>query len=143
VKIKTTATLPDGYKAEIVREDHKPARITVRKGEEKWEVGEAQLDKLPEKVRPEVERLARRNVIWLDTLLTPEMGSAAGSEGTVVGPGATIEDHPLMPGARIEKRLSDMSRQIEELRKKVDRLQPALPTPAEKPDKKAPEGHRI
>jgi len=143
VTIKTTATLPDGYKAEIVREDHKPARITVRKGEEKWEVGEAQLDKLPEKVRPEVERLARRNVIWLDTLLTPEMGSAAGSEGTVVGPGATIEVHPLMPGARLEKRLSDMSRQIEELRKKVDRLQPALPTPAEKPDKKAPEGHRI
>jgi hypothetical protein len=136
VTVKTAATLPDGYKVEIVREDHKPAKITLTRGEEKWEVSEAELDKLPEKIRPEVDRLAHRNPIWLDMLVTPEVGSA-------VGYGAAPEVRPLLPEPRLEKRLNEMGRQIEELRKKIDRLQAPPAKPAEKPEKKAPEGRRI
>jgi hypothetical protein len=141
VTVKTAATLPDGYKVEIVREDHKPAKISVTRNEGdketwKWEGSEAELGKLPEKIRPEVERLVHRNPMWLDIMVAPEVGSA-------VGNGVAPEVRPLLPEPRLEKRLSEMSRQIEELRKKIDRLQAPPAKPAEKPEKKSPEGRRI
>jgi len=142
VTIKTAATLPEGYKVEIVREDHKPAKITVTRNEGdketwKWEGSDAELGKLPEKIRPEVERLAGRNPMWLDLLVTPEVGT-----GNAFW--AAPEVRPLLPEPRLEKRLGEMGRQIEELRKRLDRLQapPAKP-PAQEPEKKAPEGRRI
>ncbi len=42
---------------DIHREGKKPARITVKKGDQKWEINEDQLDKLPEEVRREVQPL--------------------------------------------------------------------------------------
>ena len=91
VTVKTAATLPDGYKVEIMREDHKPAKITVTRNEGdketwKWEGSEAELGKLPEKIRPEVDRLAHRDPIWLDMLVTPEVGSAMGFGAGTRGP---------------------------------------------------------
>jgi hypothetical protein len=142
VTIKTAATLPDGYKVEIVREDHKPAKITLTRGEEKWEVTEAELGKLPEKIRPEVERLARRDVVWLDILATPDAGFAGGFGA--VGPGMAPDVRSLLPEPRLENRLNEMNRQIEELRKQIERLRaPAAKPPAEKPEQNVPGGRRI
>ena len=39
----------------ITKTGDKPAEITVKEGDEKWEVSEKDLDKLPEKVRPYVD----------------------------------------------------------------------------------------
>ncbi len=49
--------LPGNMSITITKTGDKPAEIVVKQGDEKWEVTEKDLDKLPEKVRPFVERM--------------------------------------------------------------------------------------
>lgn len=48
--------LPDNMKVLIERQGKEPAKITVKRGDDSWEVNEEQLDKLPDDVRPIIER---------------------------------------------------------------------------------------
>ena len=41
----------------ISKEGDQPAKIVVKRGDEKWEVTEKELDKLPADVRPHVEHM--------------------------------------------------------------------------------------
>jgi hypothetical protein len=47
--------LPDNVSIAIVRQGNKPAKITVSRGDEKWEVTDGEFDKLPEDLRPMVQ----------------------------------------------------------------------------------------
>lgn len=47
--------IPDNVTISIVRQGSKPAKITVSRGDEKWEVTSDSLDKLPEELRPIVQ----------------------------------------------------------------------------------------
>ena len=47
--------IPDNMTISIVRQGGKPAKITVTRGDDKWDVTEGELDKLPEDVRPIVQ----------------------------------------------------------------------------------------
>jgi len=47
--------IPENVTVAIVRQGNKPAKITVNRGDEKWEVAEDELGKLPEDVRPFVQ----------------------------------------------------------------------------------------
>ena len=47
--------IPDNMTISIVRQGGKTAQITVTRGDDKWEVTEGELDKLPEDVRPIVQ----------------------------------------------------------------------------------------
>jgi hypothetical protein len=49
--------LPDNVSVTIVRHGKEPAKITVSRGDEKWEVSDKELDKLPDDLRPQVERM--------------------------------------------------------------------------------------
>ncbi|MEZ6069044.1 MAG: PDZ domain-containing protein [Pirellulales bacterium] len=49
--------LPEGWRIRIDREGGKPAQITIDRGEEHWEVSEQRLDRLPDDVRKQVQRL--------------------------------------------------------------------------------------
>lgn len=139
VTVKTEATLPDGYKVEIVRKDATPAKITLTHGEEKWEATEGDLGKLPEKIRPEVQRMLPRGLLTLGgTAVLPEPGAVAPNVRS------------LVPDPRVERRLDEITRRLEELGKEFKKFAeqgeqirpPEFPTikpPAEKPAEKKPE----
>jgi len=50
-----TQPLPDNVSVSIVRQGNKPAKITVSRGDEKWELTDGELDKLPDDLRPMVQ----------------------------------------------------------------------------------------
>ena len=57
--------LPDNTSVVITREGDKPAKIVVKQGEQKWEITEDEINKLPESLRPAVEQmLGRGNVTF-------------------------------------------------------------------------------
>ena len=91
--------LPKGVSVSITRSGGEPAKITVKKGEETWEIGEKELDKLPDDVRPHVERMLGRGVLALPGVPPvpvapaivpppPVAPSAAGSAGPPLGRGS-------------------------------------------------------
>ncbi len=135
--VKTEAVLPDGYKIEIVREDQKPAQVTVTHKKEKWQATEPDLSKLPEKVRPEAQRLLHAglgNVFWS---LAPGQGVATFRN---VPPGQAETAPPMPPPGmlnfpgpvwinkgplpalegRLEKQIGDLGRRLDDCRRAVD-----------------------
>jgi hypothetical protein len=122
--------LPGNMSITVTREGDKPAQITVKEGEQKWEVSEKDLGKLPEKVRPYVEQMLGRGPIGFRTFNLPVPAPSTGGVQPGHVPGA--EYHPFVPGD-MEKQLQDMNRQIEQLRKAVDDLRGK---PGHKPEKR-------
>lgn len=55
------SALPDGVKVVIERSGDAPARVTVTRGTEKWEVTEKELDKLPEEFRETVRAMVEKD----------------------------------------------------------------------------------
>lgn len=58
--------LPSNCKISIEKKDDQPARIVVERGDQKWEVTEETLDKLPEDLRPHVSRMLTPGEVFLD-----------------------------------------------------------------------------
>jgi len=90
--------------------DH-PAKISVRRGDEKWELTEKELDKLPADVRPYVEQMLGRGPFGL-------VGNIRAFASPTAS-GRNVFDQPL-PGSgqlegRIEKRLDEMNQRIDKL----------------------------
>jgi len=52
--------LPGNMSISVTKQGEKPAKIVVERGDERWELTEDDLDKLPEDVRPHVERMLGR-----------------------------------------------------------------------------------
>jgi membrane-associated protease RseP (regulator of RpoE activity) len=135
--------LPGNMSITITKTGDKPADIVVKEGDEKWEVGEKDLDKLPEKVRPYVEGMlglaastGAGAMRWI-----PEVTPSSPPE-----PGATMN---MPPGnnreGRIERRLDEMMRHIEKLENELqmrhpDARPPEPPPPPEKNKADAPQG---
>ena len=118
--------LPDNMSITITREGSKPAKITVKEGDQQWEATEKELNKFPDKVRPYVERMLPPGRLGIHTFTLPV--PPPGAEGK---PGIELEHHPFVP-RDMEKQLQDMGRQIEQLRKAVDELH-GKPPAKEKP----------
>jgi hypothetical protein len=110
VSISTVAALPDGYQVAITRESGKPAKIVLTKGKEKWEAVEGDLGKLPEKVRPEVEKMLRA---------TATSGIRAFAVPVAGAPPDAL--HPIVP-QDMERRLQEINRELVQLRKAVEEL---------------------
>jgi hypothetical protein len=91
----------------IRKEGDHPATITVKRGDEKWEVTEKELDKLPADVRPHVERMLGRGPFGIVGNLSPDMMQGIARSGV-----PTLDD-------RLEKRLEEMD-------KRIDRIMRAL-----------------
>jgi hypothetical protein len=104
--------LPEGMSLSITKEGKSPAKIVVKQGDKKWETTEDHLDKLPEKVRPAVERMLGRGPMGIGTFTVPV--PPPGEFNTPLG--VPREFHPLPD---VERRLQDMNRQIEELRRSI------------------------
>ena len=105
--VHITTTLADGSQVEITREDGKPAKVVVTHEKERWEGTSDDLGKIPEKTRPEVERLLNSPMDHVRFFASPT--GMAGAIG--VG------------GPNVERRLNEMQRQIDELKQQVKALQ--------------------
>lgn len=56
-RIRSTNSVPEGVSVTITREGGKPAKITVKRGDDVWNIGEGEVDKLPADLQPHVRRL--------------------------------------------------------------------------------------
>ncbi len=142
--------LPGNVTISITKTGEKPAKITVTRDDEKWEVTEEQLDKLPDDIRSHVERMLGRGAHvffgewpkpggtmqrfdfipdWaVPEQMKPEQPKADGD--------AQPEAKPRMPRERLlERRFDEMQRRLEELRKSIDELREK---PAPSPSKEDP-----
>lgn len=103
--------VPDDLKIHVDKQGKQPAKIIVERGEEKWTVEEDQLDPLPDDVRPHVEAM-------LDRLFVAKpAGDVMFHSHPAPFPGA---DGPLHE--RVERRMDDMNRRLEQLRSELDEL---------------------
>ena len=120
--------LPDNTAVVITREGDKPAKIVVTQGDKKWEITEDEINKLPEPLRGLVEQMLGRGFFGLAGPGLPLPGAERpdARRGDVffsTGPG----------DSRMEKRLDELSRQVDQLRKAVEKMRPAPPPPASPP----------
>ncbi len=121
--------LPENTSVVVTREGDKPAKIMVKQGDKKWEITEDEINKLPEALRPVVEQM-----LGLGPFSFPETSGAL-PEPSPGGPLPLRSEArhgdmlvPALPGeSRLEKRLDDLSRQVEQLRKAVEQSRPAHP----------------
>ncbi|MGD0517249.1 MAG: PDZ domain-containing protein [Thermoguttaceae bacterium] len=148
--------LPGNMSISITKTGDKPADIVVKLDEEKWEVTEKDLDKLPDKVRPFVDRMlglatgiGPGAMRWAPEVFTP---SPQPEPGTPPGPNPSgdprVGQPPFGPGPnlnlppledRIEKRLEEMKRHIEKLENELHERHQDLKTPQPGP---APEKNK-
>jgi membrane-associated protease RseP (regulator of RpoE activity) len=129
--------LPPNMSIVISKEGGQPAKIVVKRGDEKWEVTEKELDKLPADVRPHVEHMLGRGglmgaVTWDKTVTSPririeEPAPEPGRQPSQVAP-SSLE-------SRLEKRLETMERRIEKLMHALEE------TAGGRARQKAPEEH--
>lgn len=127
-------SLPANMTIIVTREGDQPAKIVVKRGEEKWELTEKDLDKLPADVRPHVERMLGRGLMGIVGNMPAmdfDWSTGAGPDAKVLQGRGIIE---LM-----EKRFDEMNRRMDKMFKQIEdlnngQLQP--PKPAAKPAEK-------
>ncbi len=120
VIVHATSKLADGTSIDITRHGSNPAKVVVTRDKEKWEGTSDDLSKVPERVRPEVQKLLES---LERTRFSGVFGPGDGSSPLLGGSG--IAGIPIPPGLSpdMEKRLHEMQKQIDELRQSVKKLQ--------------------
>ncbi len=117
--------LPEGLSIAITRKGSDPAEIVVKRGDEKWEVTEKELDKLPDDVREHVERLLGRGGKGFGIDLDLQTDRVIPMPRFEAPPPRALDK-------TLEERLERMHREIDELRKALEDRH----APTEKPRKK-------
>lgn len=129
------AEFPAGLSIAIKKDSDKPAKITVKRGDDSWEASEDELDKLPEDVRRHVERLLGRLPAPVFEKLPMQGRRELGSGGRFrwdnfdegrdvlkrfFGRDQDFEVREFAPGSdgqsdRLQRRLENMSQRMERL----------------------------
>lgn len=125
-------SLPGGVQVSITRENDKPAKVTVRKGDQSWTVeGDDQeaLKKLPDDVRPFVEQLLRSQQpgagVFQGMLGGDGQGVLPDNLGRfnfgLDGERAQALGHRAEEASqRMQKRLEQLEKQLEQLQQRFD-----------------------
>jgi membrane-associated protease RseP (regulator of RpoE activity) len=101
------ANVPNGVSVSITKQDGEPTRITVKRGDETWEVvgdDPKSLEKLPDDVRPFVERMLRGGGPVSFDLQMPNMERL---------------ERRGFDDDRLSERLEQMERRMEELQRRI------------------------
>lgn len=113
--------LPDDMTVVITKHGKDPATIVVEQGDERWEVRENELDKLPEAVRTHVERMLGRN-LWAFGeqdfhLMVPKVALQP-----PLRPAPKMRPQTeASPAPSVEERLDQIERRLDDLLEKIDR----------------------
>lgn len=137
--------MPENMAIVIRKEGREPTKIIVTKGNEKWEVSENELDKLPADVRPFVERMLGRGTQAMNgrfqffDFVPDWTPSAPAAPEAQPAPGQAA---PAAPSeGRLERRLESLEHRLDQVRKSVDEMRanrPRLRDRQEKPQKEKP-----
>lgn len=106
-----TPTLPDDMTMTIEKQGGTPAKVTVKQGDKQWQANEDALDKLPDGARAYAEHLLG----WRETSQAPGRFPA-------VAPHWMGSEHAT-PDGHFNRRLEEMSRQLDDLRRAIEKLQ--------------------
>lgn len=107
--------LPGNTTVSISKKGEQPAKITVTRDNEKWEITENELDKLPADLRPHVERMLGR------------VAAAPGPAGRGESPKPPRAAPPDQPGAAPERRIEQrLERQMEQMNQRIEQLQKSI-----------------
>lgn len=139
---KISPPLPADMTVVITKAGDDPTKITVTRGDEKWEVTEEELDKLPKDVRRHVEGILGHHVgdISIDLLGPEGKPHRFGTSRDLDRPGTLpkkprLVPHPAEPTEdRLNKQLDEMQKRIEDLQKSLEQLR-QQPAEEEQPDK--------
>jgi hypothetical protein len=122
--------MPNNMSININRNGNEPAKITIKRNDQKWEIFENELDKLPADVRPYVERMLGHGNVQMMTF--GGGGSAGGAAAGVLSaealdftipapppgmPGAPGPQMQVQPTRSLEDRLEELNRKIDQLEK--------------------------
>ena len=134
------AHLPKGTRVTVTRENDAPAKITVEKDGQKWEVTEAELDKLPADLRPAVKGMlggGRVFVFGQSPVVVP--GERPAAPGASKAPKAEADTKPEDKPAgaeqnldKVREKLEEMNRQLRENEKRLQRQMDELRQQMEK-----------
>jgi membrane-associated protease RseP (regulator of RpoE activity) len=128
--------LPTNMSVAIAKEGNGPAKIKIQRGNDRWEITEKDLDKLPADVRPFVEQMLGRGMVGtVGGPLQPGMfgGFSSGGAGGMAS-GGTFPMTPPPPGTmqvqpfpggldqQIEKRFEEMNHRMDQLFKMMEEL---------------------
>jgi hypothetical protein len=122
VTVHTKASLADGSEIEITRHSGDPAKVVVTHDKDQWEGTSADLSKIPENIRPEVERLLGSPAGHMQFFASPDEAMPG---NTMTFSGRAPQPGEIVAGPNVEKRLGEMQKQIDDLRKQVEALQTA------------------
>jgi membrane-associated protease RseP (regulator of RpoE activity) len=117
--LHSAAEFPSELSVSISKEGNNPAKITVQRKDDKWEVTDESLDKLPADVRPHIERLLGRGDMLLHV-------SPPGIN--VVPPVPPLPSVPekVHKNLRLELRgsggMEELRKEMDQLRKELDQL---------------------
>jgi membrane-associated protease RseP (regulator of RpoE activity) len=125
--------LPKNLSIAISKAGDAPAKISVSRDEQKWEVTDKELDKLPEDIREHVKRMlrpgrgaprtthVRPHIEFVRPgVVVPRAVPALPPVG--VAPPAAVAPVPVAPGGDVDKRLEVMNQQLEQLQKALNAL---------------------
>jgi hypothetical protein len=133
----TSGNLPDDLTVSMTKKGSEPARISVKKGEQSWEITEKELDKLPDDVRKQVESVIHP---------VHSRFTGFGNRVTTTWPVRATYDQPQpqpdvirsesrvrslppsspQPTNQLQERQEAMLKQLQALTEKVEKLQQAL-----------------
>ncbi|HLA84072.1 MAG TPA: PDZ domain-containing protein [Thermoguttaceae bacterium] len=132
--------LPGGTSVTIMKRGNEPTQITVTRDKDVWKVDENSLDRLPEDLRPMVERMLRGLVIAPD-VTSPRVDFMPDWMTPKAVPPGTPEDVQVLRERienRIEERMNQMNERLRRMQEAIETLrhdQPPRETqePAETP----------
>lgn len=119
--------IPKNMTIVITKEGDKPARIVVQKDNQKWEVTENELDKLPADVRPHVEKMLRGSGRPGAVEVKPVVPQA--------GPPRSLIRPRHEPQAESEARVNKLEEQIKALENRLKALEKKLEQAAQPKEK--------
>lgn len=122
MELEDDVEIPNNISIAISRKNDEPAKITIKRGDESWEVTEDRLDELPEDIRPFVKRMVGKGI-----------GPQAFSLTLPDIPGI-----PHMPGID-DQRWQGMEERMEDMRQKIEQMLQQMEQLQEQPDQAAGE----
>lgn len=141
----TAFVLPDDVTVTTVRKGSDPLKISIKKGDQTWEVNEKDLSTLPMEVRRYAEMTLAgqlNDTVPFTRIVTvppapvippkyvphsdarPPKASQTTVTPQQIWKTATVTDRPLQNQQEIERQLKELSEQVEKLRQAVDKTQP-------------------
>ncbi len=126
-----SAPLPGNMTVIITKQGDQPAKIHVQRDDQKWDLTEKELDRLPADVRPHVERMLGWGAApwlyggWVDFVPAPGGVAKGEHKGRLEAKPLKRPEQPkeagvLPPG--LEKRLDELDQRLQKLQKSVDEL---------------------